>query len=178
LTYIKDLLDAGRGQYRLDVAGDKKVGTLSSYLDGDHRQCDALLRRASAVVHAAQWPEARRAMAAFQNALERHLLIEERVLFPAFERSVGCDTGPTSAMRGEHLRIRAVAQRLANSVQARDADAFATHAEVLLLVMHQHGEKEDGVLYPMIERVLGQRCEQVLDAMRAFRTLDTCEFVA
>jgi hemerythrin-like domain-containing protein len=157
---------------------ENKVGTLSNYLDGDHRHCDALLRRASTVVRAAQWPAARRAMAAFQNALERHLLIEERVLFPAFERALGSDTGPTIAMRGEHLRIRAVAQRLADSVRANDTDAFATHAEVLLLVMHQHGEKEDGVLYPMIERVLGPRCEQVLEAMHDFRALDASEIEA
>ena len=152
--------------------------TLSTYLDRDHDHCDALLRQASDCVRQARWPEARYAMAAFQNALERHLLIEERVLFPAFERAVGSEVGPTGTMRSEHMRIRAVAQRLANSVQAGDADAFSTHAEVLLLMMHQPGEKESGVLYPMIERVLGHRCAQVLESMRAIASLDACESAA
>lgn len=154
------------------------MDTLSTYLDRDHHHCDALLRRASDCVRRAQWPEARYAMSAFQNALERHLLIEERVLFPAFERALGHQVGPTSAMRSEHMRIRAVAQRLANSVQAGDAESFTTHAEVLLLVMHQHGEKETEVLYPMIERVLAHRSAQVLDAMRAYAPLDACESAA
>jgi len=142
--------------------------TLSSYLAADHDHCDALMRSADEQVRAGHWLAARQAMGAFQGALERHLLVEERVLFPAFEAALGRATSPTDAMCGEHLRIRAVAQRMAESVIDRDGRAFAIHAEVLLLVLHQHGEKEEGVLYPMMERVLGDRCQDVLEQMRSF----------
>lgn len=148
--------------------------TLSGYLAGDHHHCDALMRRAAACIQHGQWPDARRAVLDFQGALERHLLIEERVLFPAFEQAFGDEQCPTRALRVEHLRIRGMAQRLVNAVQETDRHAFATHAEVLLLTMHQHGEKEEGVLYPMIERVLGARCKDVVAAMRAFGNFDTC----
>ena len=142
--------------------------TLSSYLAADHERCDALMRRLGASISDSQWLRARNEMAAFHEALERHLLIEERVLFAAFEEALGHAVGPTAAMRSEHLRIRAVAQRMSESVKERDGRAFAIHAEVLLLVLHQHSEKEEGVLYPMIERVLGRRCQDVLARMRAF----------
>ncbi|MES3022928.1 MAG: hemerythrin domain-containing protein [Pseudomonadota bacterium] len=154
------------------------MDTLSGYLAEDHRHCDTLMRRAGACALHGQWPQARDATAAFQNALERHLMVEERILFPAFEQAIGHAASPTGAMRAEHLRIRAVAQRMADSVQARDRDAFATHAEVLLLALHQHAEKEEGVLYPMIERVLAPRGRQVLAAMREFTALDPCESAA
>ncbi|WP_181373212.1 hemerythrin domain-containing protein [Massilia glaciei] len=153
--------------------------TLSSYMADDHHHCDALMRRASGCVLHGQWSQARDAAAAFQNALERHLLIEERILFPAFEQAIGRAPSPTGVMRAEHLRIRAVAQRMVDSVHALDRDAFDTHAEVLLLVLHQHGEKEEGLVYPMIERVLAPRGRaQVLAAMRGFTALDPCESAA
>jgi hemerythrin-like domain-containing protein len=146
--------------------------TLGTYLTGDHARCDRLLHGAQQAVGPWRWPEARRAMAAFQYALERHLLIEQRIVFPAFEAALGRAVSPTAAMRAEHLRIRAVAQRLADAVDALSAQAFVLHAEALLLTVHQHSEKEEGVLYPMIERVLARRCPDLLDAARAFGAWD------
>lgn len=144
------------------------MDTLSSYLTDDHERCDALMRYVGKSIGEGQWLQARHAMAAFHDALERHLLIEERILFAAFEEALGRAASPTAAMRSEHLRIRAVLQRMSESVKERDGRAFGIHAEVLLLVLHQHSEKEEGVLYPMIERVLARRSQDVLARMRAF----------
>lgn len=154
------------------------MDTLGSYMTQDHARCDALFAQVRQAVGDADWRQARRDIAAFQGALERHLLIEERIVFPAFERAIGSAVGPTAAMRAEHLRIRAVAQRLCNAVGARDAQAFINHADALLLVLHQHSEKEEGVLYPMIERVLVLSREQLLGAMRAFGAWDECASAA
>lgn len=142
--------------------------TIGSYLEHDHARCDALLRQAQQAVRSASWRQARLDMAAFQHALERHLLVEERILYPAFERAIGKAVSPTAAMRAEHLRIRAVAQRLSDTVAARDMGGFVIHAEALLLVLHQHSEKEEGVLYPMIERVLARSSAELVGAMQAF----------
>lgn len=140
---------------------------LRDYLARDHSHCDALMRHTARCVARRDWDAAQSAILAFQEAMEGHLLVEESVLFAAFEAALGHGDSPTRAMRAEHLRIRAVAGRLTDSVGERDADAFATHADVLLLAMHQHAEKEEGVLYPMIERVLAHRCVTVLAAMQA-----------
>ena len=148
------------------------MDTLGNYLTEDHARCDLLLRRTHLAVGTANWPEARREAAAFQYALERHLLIEERIVFPVFELALGHAASPTDAMRAEHSRIRAVTQRLADAVDARSAQDFVKHAEALLLTMHLHSEKEEGVLYPMIERVLGPRCPDLLNAARAFGAWD------
>ena len=146
--------------------------TLGNYLTEDHARCDLLLRRTQQFVGTGHWPEARREIAAFHYALERHLLIEERIVFPAFEFALGHAVSPTVTMRAEHLRIRAVAQRLTDAVDAQSAQDFIKHAEALLLTMHLHSEKEEGVLYPMIERVLARRCPDLLGAARAFGAWD------
>ena len=148
------------------------MDTLGSYLTDDHGRCDALLRRTQQCVGAANWAAARREIAAFNDALERHLQIEEQIIFPAFEAEVGQSTAPTAAMRAEHLRIRAVAQRLGAAVDAASTHDFLTHAETLLLTMHQHSEKEEAVLFPLIERVLARRCPDLLGRARAFSACD------
>lgn len=152
--------------------------SIGSYLTQDHARCDGLFALARDAVRAARWRDARRDMGAFQYALERHLLIEERIVFPAFELALGHAVSPTAGMRAEHLRIRAVAQRLSDAVLANDGQGFVTHAEALLLAVHQHSEKEEGVLYPMIERVLARRCPDLLEAMRGFGAWDNCASAA
>ena len=144
------------------------MDTLGNYLAQDHARCDALLGQTERAVRAGQWADARRAMADFGYALERHLLIEERIIFPAFEHAVRDASYLTEAMRAEHLRVRAVCQRVADAVDGQSLQGFVEHAEALLLTLHQHSEKEEGVLYPMIERVLARRCPELLVAARAF----------
>lgn len=148
------------------------MDSFSDYLTKDHASWEAMFRAAQQAVSGARWRQAGEHMAAFQHALERHLLIEERILFPAFERAIGSALSPTAAMRSEHLRIRAVAQRLANTVNSGDMASFIRHAEALLLVLHQHSEKEEGVLYPMIERVLAHRSAGLVAEMQAFGEYD------
>lgn len=143
------------------------MDTLSSYLMQDHERCNTLLRHTQHSVGASRWDDAKRHMAAFKYALERHLLIEERIIFTAFESALGRTVSPTGAMRAEHVRIRSVTQRLGDAVDALSTQDFIKHAEVLLLTLHQHSEKEDGILYPMIERVLARRCPDLLEAARA-----------
>ena len=115
--------------------------TTSNYLTDDPARCGALLRRIQQSVGAARWPDARREVAAFQSALERHLLIEERINF--IESVLGHAQSHTAAMRAEHARIRSEAQRLGEVVAVRNAQGFAMHAETLLLAIHLHGESDD-----------------------------------
>ena len=143
------------------------MGTLSDYLIQDHQRCDMLLRQTQQHVGAADWVDAGRAAAAFLGALERHVRIEEDIVFPAYERALGTEAMPTTAMRADHQRVRALAQRLASAIEARSAHDFVAHAESLLLTMHLHSEKEEGVLYPVIERVLAQRSAELIEAARA-----------
>ena len=144
------------------------MDTIGAYLEADHARCDALLRPARDAVRAARWTQADEALAAFRHALERHLRIEEDILFPAFDEAMRQVRTPTAAMRGEHLRIRGVTQRLADALRARDAEAFLCHCDTLGVLCHQHSEKEEGVLYPMMQRLLAPSAAGLVAAMRAF----------
>ena len=141
--------------------------TISSYLASEHARCDALFAQAQAYVLAARWPEAARAFERFELAMERHLVMEETVVFPAFERAMGGADGPTCVMRKEHLQIRGIVQRLSESVGQRHANVFFDHADTFRILLHQHSEKEEGVLYPMAERVLHASQDNIIAAMKS-----------
>lgn len=151
---------------------EETMDTIGSYLEADHVRCDALFADAHQAMRRGLWREAGHALATFRHALERHLLIEERIVFPAFENAIGATSAPTASMRSEHLRIRGVVQRLANALSERDTEAFLIHADTLGIVLYQHSEKEEGVLYPMIERVLARSCNKLVAAMQAFGAMD------
>ena len=128
---------------------------LNTYLTDDHARCNGLLRRIEQSVAAARWPDARGEVTALRHALERHLLIEERIGF--IEAVLGHVDSHTAAMRSEQLHIRQVAQRLDDAVDAQNAQNFAGQAEALLLAMHLHGARAEPVLHPLIGHVSGHR---------------------
>lgn len=154
------------------------MDTLGNFLMNDHARCDGLLKDAIGAVMDDDWSLALWQSAAFAGALEHHLLLEERVLFPAFERRFPYAVLPTVGLRSEHLRIRGIVQRLRNAVTEHDRPAFFNHADALLLLMHQHSEKEEGVLYPMIERALGRTAQELVSAMQRFGSDDEEELEA
>jgi len=94
-------------------------------------------------------------LAAFREALEAHLTLEEERLFPALEEAEPHALGPTGVMRQEHRHMRALAEELAQALAARERDRYLGAAETLLVLMQQHNAKEEHVLYPMSDRLLG-----------------------
>ena len=144
------------------------MDTLTQFLVEDHASCDELLHAAINAANDGQWGLANTATITFAVSLERHLRLEERIVFPAFERKFRYAVLPTVDLRSEHLRIRAVVQRLSDAAASADHALFLAHADTLLLAMHQHSEKEEGMLYPMIERCMGRAAHQLVDLMRRF----------
>ncbi len=92
----------------------------------------------------------------FKAGLERHIVWEEEILFPSFDRRFGhLQGGPTAVMRWEHQRIRqsldAIALKLSRNDLQTDEDEMELDA-----VLCPHNQKEEGILYPMIDQVVGQ----------------------
>ena len=63
--------------------------------------------------------------------------------------------GPTMIMRGEHTQMRELLDEMAQSIADRDSDSYLGQSETLLMIMQQHNLKEQQMLYPMTDQVLG-----------------------
>jgi hemerythrin-like domain-containing protein len=121
----------------------------------DHRHCDDSYAAAEEKVAAGRWGEAGQSWTIFRSALETHLNREESLLFPAFETQTGNTQGPTAMMRMEHEQMRSLVAEMDEAIVARDADSFLGLAETLMILTQQHNMKEEQILYPMIDQVVG-----------------------
>jgi len=124
---------------------------ITDTLRGEHGPLLALLAHCETA--ATKWELADLLLAGrtLEAALLSHAEIENELLFGALEAKVGCG-GPTAAMRAEHDEIDAGLSSL--GVAADEAEA----RRILLRVVHEardHFAKEEQVLFPMAEQILG-----------------------
>jgi len=138
------------------------MNPLTTALTDQHAGCDALFALAEDKAAQGLWADAVVAFDDFRRALEIHLQGEENVLFPAFEAATGNRSGPTQVMRQEHERMRALLDEIEPALLRNDAEQVDDFASTLLILMQQHNMKEQGVLYPMCDFVLGGACHELL----------------
>ena len=131
------------------------MASILNFMTQDHRHCDDSYAAAEEKVAAGQWDEAGQSWTIFRNAVETHLKREEGILFPAFETQTGNTQGPTAMMRMEHEQMRSLVAEMDEAITARNADSFLGLAETLMILTQQHNMKEEQILYPMIDQVLG-----------------------
>ena len=129
--------------------------SILSFMTQDHRHCDDSYAAAEEKVAAGQWDEAGQSWTIFRSVLETHLNREESFLFPAFETQTGNTQGPTAMMRMEHEQMRSLVAEMDEAITARNADSFLGLAETLMILTQQHNMKEEQILYPMIDQVVG-----------------------
>ena len=64
------------------------------------------------------------------------------------------DAGPTAVMRGEHQQMRGLLDQMGEAAAAGDFDSVLDQGDTLLMLIQQHNVKEEGILYPLADRML------------------------
>lgn len=131
-----------------------EAGAVAFFTD-DHRACDDLWAAVEAAGEKGDGAALSAAFATFDQAMRRHLAMEEEVLFPAFEEKTGITMGPTRVMRMEHDQMRGLLAQMAQAA-ASDPESVLDHGDTLLMLIQQHNMKEEGMLYPMCDGHLRQ----------------------
>lgn len=98
----------------------------------------------------------------FEEIVLAHMRKEEEVLFPALEAYLPRDVGPLAVLRGEHLELLHLFERLLAAgrlLSAGEGDAqvcaeFERVGRAIIQGFRDHVYKEDRVLFPMIGRFL------------------------
>lgn len=140
---------------------------IANFLTRDHRRCDELFIQAEDAAASGDWDTCLARFGEFEAGMRRHFVMEEDVLFPAFESATGITDGPTRVMRTEHADIRQMLGEMRSAADARDADRFVGTAETLLVLMQQHNLKEENMLYRMSDRALAGSGPAVVQRMEA-----------
>ena len=127
--------------------------TISTTYEADHDRLDGLFTSFRNLKRT-DFPKAKEYFKQFKAGLQRHIIWEEEILFPAFEQKTGLsDSGPTHVMRMEHRRIGDLLEAIHEKVKMGDPNSDADE-ELLLTVLSVHNQKEEGILYPAIDRFL------------------------
>ncbi|MBK5964586.1 hypothetical protein CCR95_10940 [Thiocystis minor] len=129
---------------------------ITDTLTADHRRCDRLLAAVEVSGRAVDWSQVARETDAFRAAMERHFVFEEEVLFPPLENVSPLSAGPTEMMRQQHTQIRQLLADLGEAASAGDAAEYAGLGETLHFMIQQHNAQEEGMLYPLADRALGE----------------------
>ena len=138
---------------------------IGQFLGEDHHRCDEYFLAAERAVDAQDWDAAQHAFQDFRQATERHLAMEEQVLFVAYEAVAGA-AGPSQVMRREHEQMRELFDDLARALVERAGSEFLGLSETLLVLMQQHNMKEEQMLYPMCDRLLASGRDDLIARMR------------
>jgi hemerythrin-like domain-containing protein len=135
---------------------------ISDYMNKDHRHCDEAFARAENRAAAGDCAGLERDGGTFLREIERHIEIEEKLLFPAFEEKTGMSSGPTQVMCMEHEQMRGMFAQMRAAIEAQDTKQYLSTAQTLHMLLQQHNMKEENMMYPMLDQALGEDARGVL----------------
>ena len=128
---------------------------LKEFFTLSHRRCDGKWAEVEVAAQSGDVEAEKESWRAFQGELLRHLRMEEEVMFPAFEQATGMtNAGPTFVMRAEHDQMRGLIEQMAAAADADDYEELVDLGDTLLMLIQQHNQKEEHMLYPMAEQAL------------------------
>ena len=145
--------------------------SLKEFFTLDHRRCDEKWAEVEAAAQAGDVELEKENWLSFQGEMLRHLRMEEEVMFPAFEQASGMtDAGPTFVMRSEHTQMRGLLDQMAAALERGEAQELLDLGDTLLLLIQQHNQKEEHMLYPMSEQALAARWDALREELDRYPT--------
>jgi hemerythrin-like domain-containing protein len=126
----------------------------------DHLELDALFTRLMDAFQANAREDTQSLWTELERRLERHFQVEERHLFPRFEK---LDATETRALREDHTRLR---QRLGEL--GAGVDLKLVRAEVardFIDMLRAHAKREDELLYRWAREALAADAGTIIDAL-------------
>jgi regulator of cell morphogenesis and NO signaling len=126
--------------------------TITAFYEQDHDRLDELFKTFQQMKRS-DFLKAKEAFKEFKYGLQRHIVWEEDILFPLWEKETGItEGGATSVMRTEHRQIGQHLEAIHSKVMDQNPDSDQEE-QALLNLLGSHNMKEERVLYPGIDRV-------------------------
>lgn len=135
--------------------------TITLFYEQDHDRLDELFKTFQQLKQT-DFSKAKEAFKAFKVGLQRHIVWEEEILFPLWEKETGIpEGGATSVMRTEHRQIGQYLEAIHQKVidQSPDSDQ---EEQALLNLLGSHNMKEERVLYPGIDRITSEEARKTV----------------
>ena len=123
----------------------------------DHAELDRRLDDVSRMVDDGELERADHHFSDVFEHAQRHLELEEHVVFPRFERLTGIDDdGPTALLRWEHREMRQALDDMLEALVRGNAVEFHRAREAYARLDSQHRVSEHRLMFPLIDQLLGE----------------------
>lgn len=142
--------------------------TIVSVFQQDHREIDRALEEFRNLKNQ-DFRAAKDSFKRFLVGLQRHIVWEEQLLFPVWERKSGMTGGgPTQVMRLEHRQIADLLNAIHEKIRAQNPGTEQEERR-LVEILASHNMKEERILYPAIDQIVS--AEERADIVQAMKDL-------
>lgn len=150
-----NVLESGPESWRVEIRRRPSAGsrTVDEYLSTDHDRLDALLATVERNAEGGDFYDAGLRFGEFALGLDRHLGVEEALLFPLFEPEA---PDGIQEMKAQHASIRALLADIRSALSAEDTFGFLGATGDLRALLQSHHAKEEELVYPMTARKVGE----------------------
>lgn len=126
--------------------------TITAFYEQDHDRLDELFKTFQQLKRS-DFTKAKEAFKEFKFGLQRHIVWEEDLLFPLWEKKTGrYEEGPTVVMRVEHRQIGQQLEAIHSKVSELNPDSDKEE-QALFDILGSHNRKEERALYPAIDQM-------------------------
>ena len=132
--------------------------TVLDFMMEDHHRLDGIFSKMEDAKNAS---EAKKYFIEFNYGFRRHIVWEEKIFFPIFEKKKGLTRGgPTEAMRSDHKEIKKLLEGIHDCVAGESAKEFKKikkFEEDFRDLISAHNFKEEQMLYGWIDDMLDDK---------------------
>ena len=144
-------------------------GGLAFFFEQDHRDCDARWVDVEELLDADDIEMAQAAWRKYEASMYRHLAMEEEVLMPAIDAKGGeADEAVIEIINAEHEQMRGLLEQISVAIQSGDAGQAIGLGDTLLMLVQQHNDSEENLLYPMAEDLLADEWDDLSRALAEY----------
>lgn len=145
----------------------QKMVFIKQFLIEDHSQLHEILKEYQECKNT-DAEKAKNLFSDFKKRLERHIMWEEEIISPVIESSKNKSSKPQLGTREEHKRIRVLLQQIEEELLKKTAQTDLLEKE-LNEILATHNEKEEYILYPWVDSVLGKsESVEVIEKMKNY----------
>ncbi|OGI06500.1 MAG: hypothetical protein A3I68_01985 [Candidatus Melainabacteria bacterium RIFCSPLOWO2_02_FULL_35_15] len=140
---------------------------IKQFLIEDHKKLHKILKEYQEY-KGADFEKAKNLFSAFKKRLERHIMWEEEIISPVIESSKNKSSKPQLGTREEHKRIRVLLQQIEEELLKKTTQTDLLEKK-LNKILTTHNEKEEYILYPWVDSVLGKsESVEVIEKMKSY----------
>ena len=163
------LLEAGPEVYRLEIwrRPDLTRRTVAEFMDKDHRRLEELASELDWLVGQRIFPRALERLRHLRVGVSRHVGMEERILYPEYQRIHGAGAGLVHSLESEHSILLRLLGEIERALMVQDQEGSKLALSDLRAILVPHGRNETAWIYPVIDIATARDATGLVRVMQA-----------